>query len=265
MRYLGGKSRIAKRIAAAMSPRGPWWEPFCGGLSVSVHLAKYGPGLVSDIHPALIALYRAVRAGWEPPTSLSREEYAAARELPDDDPLKAFAGFGCSFGGKWFGGYAAECGSRVLQTHSGSGKYRVYLTDQAQAVARALRRDLTALVRCELACRDFFEVRPECGRFETIYCDPPYAGGVTGYATGPFDHAHLWQRCAEWAAAGTRVFVSEYAAGGPSDVVMEVPMRDRLRGGNGAQALKVERLFYVFPSSSIADNDNGVDVRDKYA
>lgn len=42
MRYLGGKSKTAKMIAGVIQPRGLWWEPFCGGLSVSVQLAAYG-------------------------------------------------------------------------------------------------------------------------------------------------------------------------------------------------------------------------------
>jgi len=60
MRYLGGKSRIAKHIApivnAARTPDRPkFWDPFCGGLSMAVALAKHGPGIVSDFNPALIA------------------------------------------------------------------------------------------------------------------------------------------------------------------------------------------------------------------
>jgi DNA adenine methylase len=102
MQYLGGKSRIAKEIAQVVAPQGFWWEPFCGGLSVSVQLAKFGPGLVSDANPALISLYTSVARGWLPPEALSLEEWREARRLPDSDPRKAFAGFGCSFGGRYF-------------------------------------------------------------------------------------------------------------------------------------------------------------------
>ncbi len=254
MRYLGGKSRIAKRIAEAVAPRGPWWEPFCGGLAVSVQLAKYGPGLVSDIHPALIALYRAVRDGWEPPTTVSREDYEAARALPDSDPLKAFVGFGCSFGGKWYGGYAVEVGERFIHRTPAS-RSSMCRFDTVATTTRALRRDLAALVRCELARLDFLVVPPEPGRFEVIYCDPPYAG-ATGYGVDGFAHGRFWRRCDEWAALGTRVLVSEYKASGLAEVVFEQPHREFLRAADGSQALKLERLFRVLPLASVADNDN---------
>jgi len=256
VRYLGGKPRLAKHLAAAIAPRGRWWDPFCGGLSVSVQLAKFGPGLVSDIHPALIALYRAVREGWEPPASLSREEWGAARALPDSDPRKAFAGFGCSFGGKWFGGYAAECGERVME--KGPARWLGACSiDQARATRRGLLRDVAALERCELRRCSFFDVAPRRGLFEAIYCDPPYRG-VTAYALlEPFDHDRFWARCAEWAAVGARVFVSEYAcplAG--VDVALERRHRDRLRRADGGQTLKIERLYRIGADVEPA-NDNG--------
>lgn len=82
MQYLGGKSKIAKWLCAAIAPvrRGrEFWEPFCGGLSVSVALSESGPGLVSDANHALIALYRAVAAGWDPPSTVSEDDYKRAR------------------------------------------------------------------------------------------------------------------------------------------------------------------------------------------
>lgn len=132
MQYLGGKTRIAKAIAEIVNAeRGDrvFWEPFCGGLSVSVKLAAHGPGIVSDANPALIALYQAVRDGWDPPGHVSEEEYSAAKALPDSDPRKAFIGFGCSFGGKWFGGYARNARG----------------DDYVGATQRSLARDLPKL------------------------------------------------------------------------------------------------------------------------
>ncbi len=231
MQYLGGKSRLAKQIAAIVAPKGLWWEPFCGGLSVSVELAKFGPGLVSDGNEALIALYQAVRAGWAPPDSVSPEQYQAAKSLPNSDPMKAFVGFGCSFGGKWFGGYA-----RQKTNHN-----------FAKSCSGVVRRDIAKLAHCDIGCLDFLSLSPN-GSFtpETIYCDPPYEG-TTGYAaTGAFDHSRFWGLCRDWAKAGARVFVSEYSCPLPNDIVWETKHYLKAKGGTKNE-VRNERLFRVLP------------------
>jgi DNA adenine methylase len=228
VRYLGGKSRIAGRLAVivnearkAPSPINalfgdaesafglrPFWDPFCGGLSVSVALG--GRGLVSDVNQALIELYRAVAAGWDPPSALTREEWGAARSLPDTNPLKAFAGFSCSFGGIYFNSYTSQDGPWTIRSGPGAG--RVVRRSHAAAAARAtLLRDVPALVArgCVFAGLDFLEVEPE-PTDAVLYLDPPYKG-VTGYrGVAPFDHAHFYTRVRQWSAF-TDVFVSEYA------------------------------------------------------
>lgn len=240
MQYLGGKSRLAKEIASVVAPKGLWWEPFCGGLSVSVQLAKYGPGIVSDVNPALIALYQAVRDGWTPPTSVSREEYEAAKKLPDSDPRKAFCGFGCSFGGKWFGGYADPSLGRMVRG-------RRTKREAARATACSIVRDVARLQHGSLRCLDFLTVDPRPGAYETIYCDPPYAG-ATGYGTR-FSHALFWERCQQWAACGVRVFVSEYSCAVPARVAWQKRHEVCVQGGLRNDA-RLERLFLVLPTSA---------------
>ena len=233
MNYLGGKSRIAAQLVAAMSPwlRGrAFWDPFCGGLSMSRALAAHGPGLVSDVNQALITLYTEVRNGWQPPTSVSRETYRAARYLPDTDPLKAFCGFGVSFGGKWFGGYASNARG-----------------DDYTARARtAVISDVAALAGCTFACIDFLEVTPRPVE-RVIYLDPPYAG-TTAYsapAVGQFDHTRFYARVREWASY-TDVFVSEYSM--PfGDVVIELGAAVSVAGGQEPNT-RVERLYHYGPS-----------------
>jgi len=61
VQYLGGKTRIAKQIAAEIDkvrrPGQLVWDAFCGGLSVSRALMKNGPVLSTDACAPLIALY----------------------------------------------------------------------------------------------------------------------------------------------------------------------------------------------------------------
>jgi DNA adenine methylase len=190
---------------------------------MSVALSTDGPVLASDACAPLVALYQAVRNGWDPPPSLSEEQYRAARHLPDDNPLKAFAGFGCSFGGKWFGGYARSASNQ----------------DYAGAARRALLRDARQRT---VQLLNFLDVEPY-PTATVLYLDPPYAGTTAYGATGAFDNELFRRRVAEW-ARHTDVFVSEYDF--PlGEVVWEGTPVKTLSGGTSGRAR--ERLYYLGP------------------
>lgn len=197
MQYLGGKTRIAKHIAPFINENRNGrtvWDPFCGGLSVASELAKEGPVIASDIMLPLISLYRALQCGWKPPEFVSEEDYHKAKSLPDTNPLKAFIGFGCSFGGKYFGGYA----------RSGNCNF-------AEISGLSLQRKFKNFYDVSFHCMSFFDQEP----FETndliIYCDPPYAGTTKYKNTGEFDRELFWQLVIEWEKKDVPVFVSEYS------------------------------------------------------
>lgn len=235
MQYLGGKSRIATHLAAVIDEYrapGQWvWDPFCGGLSMSVALSKKGPVLASDANAALISLYRAVQAGWVPPEDVSLETYEAAKQLPDSDPLKAFCGFGLSFGGIWFSSFTPNYRSRVVRSGPEAGRFKQQWPHRA--ASRGLVRDCARLV---FDCGDFLAQRPEpvdC----VLYLDPPYAG-TQGYGGG-FDHAAFIARVREW-ATHTDVFVSEYSFE-LGQCVWERPVKT----GQFARGRRVERLYRV--------------------
>lgn len=109
MQYLGGKSRLVKHltpILTNLSGDMPVWEPFCGAGNVTGCIPGR-PWLASDISAPLIAMLQALQRGWEPPTEVPEDLYRQCQERRDEaDPLVAFVGYGCSFGGKYFGGYA---------------------------------------------------------------------------------------------------------------------------------------------------------------
>lgn len=230
MQYLGGKTRIAAKLAAVVNAtrgRREFWDPFCGGLSMAVALG--GRGLVSDANAALVSLYQAVAAGWDPPEHVTEDEYQAARALPDTDPRKAFCGFGCSFGGKWFGGYARN------------GKGQNY----ASGARTSLLKQITTLLArdCRILCVDFLAIEPR-PTSSVLYLDPPYAN-TTGYgAIGRFDHERFCSRVAAWSRY-TDVFVSEYAMPW-GRVVLELSHDLKVSGGN-IKAARCERLYHYGP------------------
>jgi DNA adenine methylase len=232
LRYLGGKTRIAKTLATlidSVRQPGQWvWDPFCGGLSMSVALSKKGPVWSTDVNPALIALYKAVQAGWEPPAFVSEEQWRAAKLLPDSNPLKAFCGFGCSFGALWFSSY---------MKHSPGKSEHVY-------TARRLKKDCTPATRT-FTCIDFLSCKP--GSIDAVlYLDPPYKGTAKYSAVAEFDSEMFFKIAAKWAAF-THVFISEYSS--PIGLcVWSQPLSRNVGGGTGS--LATERLYYL-PKGSV--------------
>ena len=223
MRYLGGKSKIRKPLAAFLeSMRKPgqrYLEPFVGGGWVLQEMS--GQRVAADANVALIAMYQALQKGWEPPDYVSEEEYNAGRSLPDTDPLKAFIGFGCSFGGKWMGGYAR-----------GDGR------DFPAETRRNLLKQLPLIRDVVFLSYPYQEFCPN-GWF--IYCDPPYAGTTSYGATGEFDHAQFWQTMREWSERNT-VLISEYQAPDDFRCVKECQSRMGMTAG-GVRGVRVEKVF----------------------
>lgn len=132
MRYQGGKSKIAKPIAEAIYAVSRRQDEdsgadrpdnfgggvlgstlvslFCGSCAVEAKLAPHFKRLIcNDAHPYLIAMWKALQRGWEPPDIVTEAEYQYIKDHKNEDPaLAGFVGFGCTFGAKWFGGYARD-------------------------------------------------------------------------------------------------------------------------------------------------------------
>lgn len=197
MQYLGGKSKIVKQLTAYIQTRllGRYFvEPFCGALNVTAAMGV--PCLAADASPYLFTLYSALRAGWNPPSEVSEEDYHRLRGLKDPtDPMTAFVGYGCSFAGKFFGGYARS---------AENSNYASYTRNSLLRKFSALHHDTT------FACVSYDRLSDPVGCL--VYCDPPYAD-TTGYsAVGAFSSEAFWQRMREWTLAGATVLVSEYKA-----------------------------------------------------
>ena len=114
MRYQGGKSRIAKQIAMEIerereSNSDTFVSLFCGTCSVESKLTGFKKKILNDKHKYLIDMLNGVKNGYELPEYISEEQYKYIKDHKDEDPiLTGFVGFGCSFGGKWFGGYGRD-------------------------------------------------------------------------------------------------------------------------------------------------------------
>jgi len=235
MQYFGGKQRTAAKLAAFMRPyveaRGAYVEPFVGGAAMmAAQPASVRVG--GDANAALVVMWEALANGWTPPTTVTKAEYDAAnRERCPDDPLTAFIGFGLSFAGKWFGGYAR------------GGERRNYAANAASSLKKKLR--------------GLAGVRWHAGDYRTcplppgavIYCDPPYAGTTQYGAVAAFDWNVFWAWCLARHREGFAVFVSEYAAPPGFRVAYELPTRTDIRTKANGKEIRTERLFVPLDAS----------------
>ena len=225
MQYMGSKNRIAKHILPIMlaeRKQGQWWvEPFVGGANMIDKVE--GNRMGNDSNEFLIALLIAMRDGYIPPTDISKELYYAIKSRPADYPkeLVGFVGFLCSFGGKWWGGYAfnkkgdnyAERGSRCIVKQA---------------------KNLDGVV---FKFGSYLEL--EIPENSLIYCDPPYAD--TCKYKDDFNHDIFWNWCRTQAKRGHTIFISEYSA--PNDFVCVKEIKHKTILDKNSQYPRIEKLF----------------------
>ena len=225
MQYMGSKNRIAKHILPIMiAERKPdqWWvEPFVGGANM-IDKVK-GKRIGNDNHRYLIALHKALQSGYIPPTEIDKDMYYEIKSNQEkySDELVGFVGFLCSFGGKWWGGYAAN-------------KKGNNYADRGSRVLTKQAKSFNGIV---FKCGSYLEM--DIPPNSLIYCDPPYEG-TTAYKGG-FNHGVFWQWCREKAAEGHIVFVSEYNAPVDFECVKEIEHKTIL--DKNRQYKRVEKLF----------------------
>lgn len=229
MRYVGGKSRHAAALAEVIeryrTTQTVIYDPFVGGGAMAHVFSKhYSHVYASDTHVDLIMLYQALQQGWKPPTNVSEDDYKALRHT-EPSALRGFIGFNCSFGNKWFGGYA----------RGSSDKYGGYAASARRSLARMNLR------RISFSHASFFDIDFINPVERVIYCDPPYRA-TQGYSVGEFDHDAFWRRCNELHDHGFLVAVSEYNAPDGWHCVWRKDTALQLSGGAKANQ-RTERLF----------------------
>jgi DNA adenine methylase len=228
--YLGSKNRIASRLLPVMlrerKPNQWWVEPFVGGANMIDKVR--GNRIGNDINKYLIALLKAVQCGWAPPIEVSRDMYYDVKNNPGSysDELVGFVGFLCSYGGKWWGGYAFDSAG----------------TNYAVQRGRSLVKQSSNIKGIQFNCGSYLDMHIPLNSL--VYCDPPYAG-TTKY-NSDIDHGEFWQWCRELAYEGHTVFVSERNAPADFDLIMSVgygtKMIKSMQGKEGRSKI-VEKLY----------------------
>ena len=214
MKYLGGKNNIGKYIAEFLKQQVPsdkvkgYLEPFCGSLGVTVHMTDEYKVKAGDSHPDLIQLWKEVQSGeFKIPRTMSEKRWLKIKDMKSPSALKAFAGFGCSFGGKFFGGYAQKYTN---------GKNENFL----RAAQNSIKKIQPKIQNVTFKCIDYKKWRPHG---YLIYCDPPYAAvnfeikyRKTTKKYDNFNQKEFWNTMRKW-SKDNYVFISEVKA--PPDFV----------------------------------------------
>lgn len=229
MRYQGGKSRISKEISNVIIEKCNEDEClislFCGTCSVESKLAPHFNKIVcNDNHYYLISMLKGVQNGYKLPDIITEERYKYIRNNKDEDEiLTGFVGFGCSFGGKWFGGYARN------KTN----------TNYASQSKKSLLKDLSTMENTDFICEDYQNVY--IPKNAVVYADPPYAN-TTGYNKVKFDSDEFWEY-ARQVSKTNLMFISEQIAPDDFIAIWEKPFTRTLDVNKNNQFKVTEKLF----------------------
>lgn len=209
MKYMGGKSKIAKDILPIILDgrrKEQWYiEPFCGGLGTFDKVT--GNRLACDNNKYLIAMWQGLQQNKERPIYITKELYSDARtEFNNKTNIKfsdfeiGWIGWMASFNGRFFdGGYSGTVGKRD------------YINEQI----RNTEKQIHLIKGAVFESGDYRETSMFYPDNSIIYCDIPYKG-TKQYATSKsFDYDSFYNWCRNMKHFGHRVFISEYDA--PND------------------------------------------------
>lgn len=217
MKILGGKYILGRKLAPIIkgyiTPDSTYVETMVGGCGMLSHMLDIDvPIIANDIDDEMITLWKEVQQGrTDFPTSLTREDYYDVKNNSRDKALRAFVGYGCSFAGKKWGGYASnKKGTNyarlefdsTIRSEKAFRNYAQEMYNSASNKEKAFRGK--QLTFTSGSYQDM--VLPEnC----TIYCDPPYRG-TTGMNKHRFDHDAFYDWVLKRSSLGDTILISEY-------------------------------------------------------
>lgn len=240
---MGSKRRIADKILPIiLKVRKPnqWYvEPFCGGCNTLERVT--GKRMAGDIHPELIAMYKALQGGWKPPLRITEEGYKRIMKLGSPE-LKGYAGFTHSFGGKYGGTYRRGTDQRIEVLERGNklkGNYN-NISHVGKLNYRLIMDHAKLLRDVKFYCCAYYDlpIPPK----SILYLDPPYEG-TTKYNTKLFMHSNFWNWCRNMKGNGHSVFISEYNAPDDFKIVWQQELKTNLNAHSAKAFGVVEKLF----------------------
>lgn len=224
MRYQGGKVRISKKIAPLLGGGGTLVSLFCGACAIEALAAEnFDEVICNDIQPYIISMFKGLQRGMKLPDNVSEEQWRYTKEHKDENPaLTGFIGFACSFGGRFFEGYAR-------------GNGRNYAMDGK----KSLEKVMPNLQKVKFICGDYHDVELPDGC--VVYADPPY-NGTKKFQNKEFDTFEFW-RYMRQISKDHLVFISELHAPDDFVCVWEKEVTRTIDRNKDNQPKSTEKLF----------------------
>jgi len=192
MRYIGGKHRQGKVIREFVkrlyAPGEFYIEPFCGALNSACYMSEFvGSMFLSDIQRPLIKLWQwLIHENGQLPDVVTEEMYQEYKRMNNpEDPLTAYIGYGFSFGGKLWGGYAR---------HFKGQRPEGYQEKESEKLKASTMKKVETMkkVKClNFNCCGYEEYSGIYDAF--FYLDPPYINGTKQNSKLQFDHNSFWE------------------------------------------------------------------------
>ena len=157
------------------------------------------------------------------PDQLTLEDYHRWKEATTPIPEKTAIAYGCSFGGKYFGGYSRDpVGGR----------------DYLRELKNSLNIIQPKIQIVDFAASDYSQLSPEgC----LIYCDPPY-DNTQGYRTGDFDDEKFW----DWAERMTDTNVVAVSAEFAPEGWIEVWQTNKFRSLQKTERREAVESLWIY-------------------
>lgn len=240
MKYMGSKNRIAKHILPIMLAEAKknnittWVEPMVGGGNMIDKVPNTFKRVGADYNRYLIDFFVSIQHGWTPPEHVSADQYQSIKSNKENDTKLTFwAGIGCSYCGKWFGGYANDYPENRRNKNGALPNFQ-------KEVRNGLMKQLPKIKEVDFIFSSYENLI--FTEKSLIYCDPPY-DGTTKYKDD-FNHSKFWEWCRGKVSEGHIVFVSEYNAPDDFQCVKEIHTNTQLgNGSNSGNQVKTEKLF----------------------
>ena len=238
MKYMGSKARLSKDIANILNREiekrnSVFYDVFVGGFNL---LPAVDASIIyaNDICSYITTFYEEFLSGnFTPPSSLSEDLYNDIKNNKDSypKPLVAFAGYACSFGGKFFGGYARSFNTK--------GEPRDHPNEQYRALIKRKKHLKDKKLIISNTCYKNIDIIPN----SVVYCDPPYVT-TTEYKT-KFCHEDFYTWCENLVKEkNCSVYVSEYFVNRKGwEVVFSKKLKTNIRDKNNST--RQEKLYKV--------------------